>query len=94
MKYLITLNNENHAVTERPKEYLLDVLLKKKEQNGKYPSITDVMKDPDMPTQGTYAYFFKTYENALVEADFYERRKQGIKPEAKVKAEYIGLAAK
>lgn len=91
MKTLIALNNERHVVTEVPEEFLLDMLLKKKNETGAYPTVEALMKDKEMPTQGSYAYYFKTYELACQEADSYEKRKNEIKPKAMVRAKYRGI---
>ncbi len=99
MKTLVALNNGKHVMKgrpeyEAPEEFLLEMLLKKKQETGAYPTANQLMTDECMPTQGSYAYYFKTYENACLEADFYEKKKQGIKPKAAVKAKYVGLTAK
>ncbi|MBR2658840.1 hypothetical protein IKD57_03035 [Candidatus Saccharibacteria bacterium] len=89
----ILLNNERSIKVNNPKEYLLDYLLEKKEEIGDWPTYEQMWpskgtRNPNAPSQYSYAYNFKTYEDAVEEAKLFERRKNGMNPTAEVRAKY------
>ena len=88
METLILLNNDRSIVTSSPVDFLLEMLLKKRDELGEFPTINQLMNDKQMPTQSSYAYYFKTYDDAIASARIYERNKLGIPVTATVKAKY------
>ena len=88
MKSRIILNNERSILVDDPKRYLLDQILKMKNEIGTWPTFKQMLADPNNPSQYSYAYNFKTYEKAIEEAKLYERRKSGMKPTASIRAKY------
>lgn len=90
----IFLNSGKNIKVDNSEEYLLEYLLKRKKELGSWPTYEQMwpsnssVQNPDTPSQFSYAYNFKTYDDALEEAKTYERRKGGMKPTAALRSKY------
>ncbi len=71
----IVLNDGREAQIKSPEE-MLKFLINLKKELGHWPSIEEVSKRPEMPTPLSYAFFFKTYDNAVKKAKNLEKPKK------------------
>ena len=94
METRISLGNGKTVIVDDPSGYLLEQILKKKEKIGEYPTLLQILADKEMPTQTQYAFYFGSYENAVVAAKALERKKQGLPPKAAIKTKYISFQKK